>query len=188
MGRLRAEARRQPRFGSPSDVRDNCWASRKLQCIDGAEFEHRYVRAPADNRRGVARYNRSAGLYWELDRPALARRNAPARCLASTNATALLSDIVWSLFFRCARASDGESLNRTILPCTMAVARMTSEYAKRDDQRSDSRPLSPALTRRTSSTQNSRAVALARGGATVGRLARSRPCKSSQSWARGTET
>ena len=41
--------------------------------------------------------------------------------------------------------ADGESLNRTSLPCTMAVARMTSGYAKGDDQRSGSRhSLSPA--------------------------------------------
>jgi len=55
----------------------------------------------------------------------LARRSALARCLASTNATASVSVIVWSLFFRCARTSDGESLNRTTLPCTIAVARMS---------------------------------------------------------------
>jgi hypothetical protein len=107
MGRLRAEARSRPQFGSPPDVRDNCRASRKVQCIDRADIEHRYVRAVAANRRGAARTPDRQGSIWELDRPALARRDALALCLDSTNATASFLVIVRRLFFRCVRASNG---------------------------------------------------------------------------------
>jgi len=63
-----------------------------------------------------------------LARYGLARRNARARRLPSTNATASCSVIVLPRFSRCARASAGESLNRTTFPPTTAVAYMTSAY------------------------------------------------------------
>ena len=56
---------------------------------------------------------------------------ARARRLASTNATASPSVIVFLRFSRCARASAVESLNRMTLPSTMAVACMTPAYAKK---------------------------------------------------------
>src|SRR5712691_1994014 len=47
------------------------------------------------------------------------------------NATASPSVIVLPRFSRCARASAGDSLNRTTLPSTTAVACMTPAYAKK---------------------------------------------------------
>ena len=64
------------------------------------------------------------------ERLALARRTR-ARRLASTNATASPSVIVLPRFWRCARASAGESLNRTTLPRTMAVTYITLAYGNR---------------------------------------------------------
>src|SRR5688572_30723779 len=47
-------------------------------------------------------------------------------------------------FWRCARASAGESLNRTTLPPTTAVAYMISAYAKAASDTSDPRGCIPA--------------------------------------------
>jgi hypothetical protein len=65
-----------------------------------------------------------------LAREGLARRNARARRLASTDATVSLSVMVLRRFRRCARAKAGESLNRTTLPRTTAVAYMKAAYGK----------------------------------------------------------
>ena len=72
-----------------------------------------------------------------LARYGLARRSARARRLVSTNATASVSVMALPRFWRCARASAGDSLNRTTLPPTTAVAYMTSAYAKAAADTSD---------------------------------------------------
>jgi ankyrin repeat protein len=67
----------------------------------------------------------------------LARRSARARRFVSTNTTASASVIALPPFWRCARASSGDSLNRTTLPPTTAVAFMASAYAKASTDTSD---------------------------------------------------
>ena len=70
----------------------------------------------------------------------MARRNARERRLASTNSTACCSVIVLPRFSRCARASAGESLNRTTFPSTTAVAYMVPKYPKRRTETSRALP------------------------------------------------
>ena len=67
--------------------------------------------------------------HFTLD--CLPRRPARARRLVATSATASPSVSVLPRFWRCARASAVESLYRTTLPPTTAVAYMTPAYPKR---------------------------------------------------------
>jgi hypothetical protein len=62
----------------------------------------------------------------------LARRNIRARRFDSTNAIASLSLMILLQFARCARASAGESLNRTTFPFTTAVAFITQANRKQE--------------------------------------------------------
>jgi hypothetical protein len=81
------------------------------------------------SRRGRSRAS-ECRCQGRLARYGLTRRSARARRLASTNATASTSLMALPRFWRCARTSPGDNLNRTTLPPTTAVAYITPAYAK----------------------------------------------------------
>jgi hypothetical protein len=113
-------------------------------------------RGSSGTRRGCQLGSLRIHVSRRLARHGLARRSVRARRLAPTDATAWLSVIALSRFCRWPRISAGDSLNRTILPPTTAVAYMTSAYAEAATDASHSLSHSVSVVHRSSGRNDHR--------------------------------